>query len=738
MITNITMKDCATYKDKAESLSNCKKINFIYGANGSGKSVICNFLMASDNSDYRNCSITDNDTSHAEICVYNKAFREQYFKENAIPGVFTLGKATIEEIELLNQSKEDRKSKQGVNNKLNECIDKQKEKISKHQEKYKQDLWTHILKKYEDDFYEAFLGLRGSKDKFAAEVKRRKSDVQSKVCSKEELLKRADTLFKSKLVHYQLIELDIEGSINKVNSICKNDIWGKVVVGSSDVEVGKLISELNNSDWVLEGRKYIANDSDICPFCQKHTIDKKFCIQLEGFFDKEYELKIAEIQKEYGSFKENTSLVLDAFKSIINILDNIIIGKAEQALYGTKIQILEQKFIKAENFMKEKYTEPGRKVIIPDYSEVVSDLMSLIYKANQNINNHNELIDNIDREKEKLIDDIWIYCIFEQKALIDNYEKENKELDKSIKGMTRKFKENEQIINKLEILIIEQGENITSVQPTVNEINRLLKSFGFTNFSIEPSREQENSYQIEREDETLATNTLSEGEETFITFLYFMQLTKGSTTVEKVSSKKIIILDDPISSLDSTVLYIVSTMVKKLSESVRKGKSDVEQLFIFTHNVFFHKEASFINGKTKELRDVNYWIIRKDNNVSRIQQYGMKNPISTSYELLWRELKENTTASLVSVQNNMRRIIENYFRLLGNKKDEHIINGFKKIEDQIICRSLISWINDGSHSIPDDLYIDSYTDAMPKYKEVFKQIFVNTGNEAHYNMMMGI
>lgn len=231
---------------------------------------------------------------------------------------------------------------------------------------------------------------------------------------------------------------------------------------------------------------------------------------------------------------------------------------------------------------------------------------------------------------------------------------------------------------------------------------------------------------------------MSEGEETFITFLYFLQLTKGSVDKAKVSSKKIIVLDDPISSLDSTVLYIVSSMVKSLIKDVRKGNSDVEQVFILTHNVFFHKEASYIDGRAQECNDVKYWIINKDDNISRINSHGLVNPIKTSYELLWQELKTNTNASLVTTQNIMRRIIENYFGILGQKKDDKIVESFKTVEERMICRSLISWINDGSHSIPDDLYIDSYTDSIDRYKQVFEKIFFNMGHQSHYEMMMGV
>ena len=116
-------------------------------------------------------------------------------------------------------------------------------------------------------------------------------------------------------------------------------------------------------------------------------------------------------------------------------------------------------------------------------------------------------------------------------------------------------------LDELDSEIIEAGRNITSVQPTVDEINRSLKSYGFTNFKIVPSPSQANAYQIQRMDGTLATNTLSEGEETFISFLYFLQFAKGSVDVAKVSNRKVLVLDDPICSLDSSVLYIVSSIM---------------------------------------------------------------------------------------------------------------------------------------------------------------------------------
>lgn len=116
----------------------------------------------------------------------------------------------------------------------------------------------------------------------------------------------------------------------------------------------------------------------------------------------------------------------------------------------------------------------------------------------------------------------------------------------------------------------------------------------------------------------------------------------------------------------------------------------------------------------------------------------MQNPISTSYELLWKELRETTNSSLVTTQNIMRRIIENYFGMLGRGKEAFIESKFDSLEEEMICKSLFYWINDGSHVIPDDLFIDPYTDSIERYKDVFHKIFIKTGNEAHYKMMMQI
>lgn len=281
------------------------------------------------------------------------------------------------------------------------------------------------------------------------------------------------------------------------------------------------------------------------------------------------------------------------------------------------------------------------------------------------------------------------------------------------------------------------SKNVTSIQPTINEINRLLKSYGFLNFEIVPIAE-DGFYQIQRENGTIAETTLSEGEVTFITFLYYLQLAKGGISEDSVNDERVLVIDDPISSLDSNVLFVVSTLIKEIIKEIKLGTGNIKQIILLTHNVYFHKEVSFIDGRTNKCSKTNFWILRKNDSATTLQSFLMENPIQSSYELLWKEMKIEGLSSSLTIQNIMRRIIENYFKLLGKYGDDDLIRKFATKEEQEICKSLISWINDGSHSINDDLYVELQDRTIDTYKKVFKDIFILTNHEGHYNMMMNI
>ena len=101
MIKEILLKNVASYSEQGGSINNLSNVNFFYGANGTGKSTISRYLFEvgsnSISEKYSQCEIAWD--SSLDILVYNQDFRDRVYHTEHIPGVFTLGQATNEQLE---------------------------------------------------------------------------------------------------------------------------------------------------------------------------------------------------------------------------------------------------------------------------------------------------------------------------------------------------------------------------------------------------------------------------------------------------------------------------------------------------------------------------------------------------------------------------------------------------------------------------------------------------------------
>jgi len=730
MIKQIDIKNVATYDNQGVQFDDLKKVNFIYGANGCGKTTISNFIHDNSDPKFRNCSLTWQNALPLKGLVYNKEFRERNFGKGKLSGVFTLGEATAEQITEIQTKTEELKTIKSDGIQKRETLEKQKAEKEKLENDFKETAWTKVYKKYENDFKEAY----GShqKEPFKNKLLQEFSSNNVQIETLENLKEKAETIFGEQP---QRIDEINQISFDRVVEIEAIEIWKKIIVGKADVDISKLIQRLNINDWVNQGREYIEDKT--CPFCQQKTITDDFKTQIESFFDEAYinDIKLLkDLKLEYTSLTQN----------IINLLNGIEVN--QKAFSNTKIdadkfsaylKTLISQNVANNEYLNNKIKEPSRSVEPISTKEQLDLIAELINQANIEIKKHNNIVTNYATEKNNLIKAIWKYLIEQYRTDTTTFNSKKDSLEKGIANIEIQYKAKQGEYRKLDADIKNLNKNVTSIQPTIDEINRILKSYGFLNFEIVPT-EEEGFYQIQREDGSNAEATLSEGEITFITFLYYLQLTKGGISKDEVNNERVLVIDDPISSLDSNVLFVVSTLIKDIIKNIKADIGDVRQLILLTHNVYFHKEVSFIDGRTKTCNRTNFWILRKNDKVTGLQSFKMNNPIQSSYELLWQELKSDEVKSTLSIQNIMRRIIENYFKLLGKYGDDDLILKFETKEQQEICRSLISWINDGSHSINDDLYVELQDRTIEVYKNVFKDIFILTNHQGHYNMMMNL
>ena len=382
-----------------------------------------------------------------------------------------------------------------------------------------------------------------------------------------------------------------------------------------------------------------------------------------------------------------------------------------------------------------KKKEASQIVELESLSNIFITIKSLIDSANTSVAEHNRMVTNHATEKTTLTKQVWKFVINELKSNLTTYASSKDGFDKAIASMTTQIKIANEDKQKKINEINELEKQATSVQPTVNGINTLLAAFGFQGFTLAISENDTSSYKLVRSDGSDAKSTLSEGEKTFVTFLYFYHLLKGSDSNTGMTTDRVIVFDDPVSSLDSDILFIVGSLIKGLFEEVRIKSGHIKQVFVLTHNVYFHKEISF-NPKRKgdALKDETFWVVRKSDLGSKIEKHNT-NPIKTSYELLWAEVRR-TDPTILTIQNTLRRILENYFKILGGVDPDKICAMFDG-KEKLICKSLFSWVNDGSHFAHDDLYV-SMDDAMVgTYLKIFRAIFDKSENSAHYRMMMG-
>lgn len=731
MIKSISINRIATFNEEGTKIENLKKVNFIYGANGCGKTTISNFLYNNEDEKFDNCHLEwENDA--ITTLVYNKEFRDRNFGNGKLGGVFTLGEATADEIkEIENKTNILKEIKKQRVSKI-ESLEKVKQKKNLLNDEFKDFCWYSIYKKYEGDFKEAFSGFINKKEKFKTKILLEEANNTSDIKTFEFLKDKSKTIFGEKPQNLALIN-----SINfeRIIEIEKLDIWKKIIVGKADVNIAKLIQKLSINDWVNQGIPYI-QDSEICPFCQQKTITEDFKQQLDSFFDEEFTQDIETINNLKDEYTLLTSNVINQLQQIELTQKSEKNNKLDLENFFAFLKTLESQSIANKELINNKVKEPSRKIELINLEEQFTLIQDEIDKANVEIKKNNLIVSNYNDERNTLIKQVWKYCVIEFTRDIVKFNKKDKGLNKGITALGLLIQKKNEEYQSLDLEIKNLSKNVTSIQPTIDEINRLLINYGFVNFKIVPASE-DGFYQIEREDGSIAEKTLSEGEITFITFLYYLQLAKGGVSEETVNEERILIIDDPISSLDSNVLFIVSTLVKEIIKEIKTNRGNIKQLILLTHNVYFHKEVSY-EGLNRRGEKSHFWILRKSNNISKINFYGEQNPIQSSYELLWREIKEWEHNSGITVQNTMRRILENFYSILGNKRDDFLINKFETREEKDICRSLLSWTNEGSHTLPDDLYIEAPDDTIELYIEVFKKIFYHTENKGHYLMMMGI
>ena len=664
--------------------------------------------------------------------VYNQDFVERNFTQSAeLRGVFTLGEKQVDTLAKIATAKGELDALTGRIETLTQGLQGadgtggKTGELATLEAGLKDKCWAQ-KQKHDAKLQGAFEGYRNSAEKFKSKVLQELASNTATLQTQANLEKKAESVFgQTPTVEAAVAAVDTANLIaHETNAILK-----KRVIGKEDVDIAAMIQKLGNSDWVRQGRGFYDVNDGTCPFCQQSTTEA-FAQSLTEYFDETFVANSKAIDALATDYATDAARLQQQLAAIIAAPSKFLEVeklKTEKELLDTKITVNIQR-------LAGKKKEASQVVELDSVGNVATAIKGLIDAANTQIAAHNKMVANLATERTSLTAQVWKFVLEELKTDLAAFKKAKDALDKAIASMKAQIATATTDKGKKAAEIRELEKQTTSVQPTIDGINQLLASFGFLGFNVAKGTSG-TSYKLVRCDGTDAKATLSEGEKAFVTFLYFYHLLKGSESDSGMTTDRIVVFDDPVSSLDSEILFIVSSLIKGLFDEVRAGTGHLKQIFVLTHNVYFHKEVTY-NSKRKDvaMNDETFWIVRKPGLVSKIDKHPT-NPIKTSYELLWAEVRKMDRSNL-GIQNALRRILENYFKILGGIEFDELCAMFDG-KEKLICKSLCSWVHDGSHYAHDDLYVSIDDSTVDNYLKVFRGIFDKSGHAAHYKMMMG-
>lgn len=740
----ITLKNVASYKQPVTVEAN-KDINLFYGLNGAGKTILSNFLyyLQSDDpkkNEFQECGLEGIDIDKEKILVYNQNFIQENFlsqdelKKDGLKGIFTLSKenkAAEEEIKDLDEKKE---------NLLAERENKEQEKKELEQRKRDElnDIQNVVWKIKTDysgpdrnlDF--CLHGLKSSKEILFNYIKEiPTTEITKRADHLEDEAKRVIGKDAKPYEEIALIRLDVEAIEN-------NGVFSEKIVGNVDSPLAELITKLANQEWVEAGRRYLPSepveDKEQCPFCQEETITQSFIQQVEIYFDESYQQKIQRIghlQNQYESQIEKLSIDDD--------LDHPLIQERRDA-FENHFNKLKQSLRDNLSKIGAKLEQPKQEIELSRTQNKLKDLNDFIAGVNQEVQTHNQNIDNKKQTKERIKNEFWQIMRNQYDEQILQYGERDKKLNNKLREVIREIESINSEIGGCEKKIRDQQKRTVNIYEAIQNINSKLKNLGIVGFSIEKHEREEhegNLYKIVREgSDEQQFPTLSEGEKMIISFLYFTEQCKGKASVDDTATEanKIIVIDDPISSLSHTHIFNIGILIK--NDFFNK---EYKQVLVLTHSLYFFNELKKLvkieNRKNKNReKSMKFFHLTKDNeNKTRIDDMK-ENKILSEYQSYWQVIKDYRQNKMgmnyFLLPNCMRNILEYFFGIINKS---NMSKELEKLGPEFEAFS--RYMNRESHSDTANITVIKEMDPDMLMK-TFEEVFIKSGHKIHYNKYM--
>ena len=744
-------------------------INYFFGNNGTGKSTIAKAIGSGTGVTFP----TGKSAADYDILLYNQEYIDANMRSyRGLPSVFTIGKKNADTQDAIDRQTEEQKKGQKALDDATAEKGKKEGQLSKLKKQLWKDCWDKTNDLRSDEFPKAMNGIRGSQQKYAEEVRKHQPTEHDL----EKLKLQYEAAFSDTAKRYARFSTIADTSV--LDQLDGKDILSVAVVNASEPQLAAFLKKIGATEWAREGHsRYHQIAGDKCPYCGR-TLQPNFEEEFIRSFDDQYEKNRAKLDTFLDDYRAKANAIFVPLEKTPDPVYPSIDVKS----YQDKLAAIKAVIASNIELIREKVKEPSKIVTLEDTQPLLDDLKKIIAGFNSLIDENNAVVDAGPKKQTELRDAVLELAAYKLRDVFEAYSRSENALKGEINVQQDIINYQTGNLAAIKTELDRLNTDTVETETAMKHINARLKDSGFQGFELRPKAEDAmqsdgtikkvvpvpaRNYEVIRTETGEPAERLSEGEKNFIAFLYFLEQVYGSSDSSGNRKDKIVVIDDPVSSMDSGTLFIVGSEIRKLVEICRNNADNrdpvysenfIKQLFIFTHNAYFHREVAYPYADRYEF--VSFYLIKKRNNQSSVELKEAQNPncpsekmnvnpVKNSYVALWDEYRElNSGTSLLNV---IRRILEYYFIQLcgyqGNDLSKCILEEHKDdfmhdesgAEDQDrykMASAMISYISAESSRFNDGFqYVDDYPD-VDLCRKVFKMIFHYMKQEQHYNMMM--
>lgn len=704
-ITRISrLRGCATFRDFTwpDDLPDFGRYNLIYGWNGTGKTTLSRILRCLEKRTTPTGEVTvvidGKDVQGARFpneAVSVRVFNRDFIEENVfrsgggdLPPIFVLGAESVEKQKEAERLKSDLATAQL---KLNSASSS-KQKAEKDFDRFCIDHAKAIKDMLRSSGKNLYNDYDKSDFKTAAEQMATDGDSATHHLSemdRDRLLALYGAKPKPKVP-------EVAYSLPPVQELAAQivGLLGRTVTLAA---IQALRDDSTLAEWIRYGLGlHKERRSETCLFCQQ-PLPKDRLAELEAHFNAEYERFLKRIDNQIQSLESARRQVdelriplrveliddlADEYETAKTRLDDVL--RAIREFFDAGIKALKDK--KHRVFKQVQWT--------PEVSQIDAQVVE---KLNAVIRKHNQACDEfqtrVDEARERLARGMIADALGEFISLRDAVHQATGDLDAAKEEFQRL---------KTEITCLER-EIIEHRRPA-EELNKdLCKYLGHDEIYLEI---KDTGYTITRGGNP--AQALSEGEMTAIALLYFLKSLEDRR-FEFLNS--IVILDDPVSSLDVNALYLAFGFI-------RERIQNAGQLIILTHNFTFFRQVRnwFQHLKGQNKRDITqrparFYMLEcgrgKNGRCSTLRQLD---PLLEQYESeyhylfsrVYRAANEKTPTSLeenYNLPNMARRLLETFLAF----RQPHIAGElWQKVSTLQFCEAkkqrILRFLHSYSHS----------------------------------------